>query len=73
MTFSLIVILLALLASVANSRPVVSLKDLELVSDTHLAHIFRLKNQDGVLQIDFDVIKEAIQAIKVLKNGEMIN
>ena len=72
MTFSLVVILLTLLASVANSRPVVSLERLGMLTDTHLAHIFKFKNQDGILMIDFDIIKDAIQSVNVLKNGEIV-
>ena len=72
MTFSLIVILLSILASVANSRPVVSLENMAIVKDTHLTHIFKFKNQDGLLMIDFDIIKEAIRSVVVLKNGEIV-
>ena len=71
-TFSLVVILLTLLASVANSRPVVSLERLGTLTDTDFPHIFKFKNQDGILQIDFDMIKDTIQSVNVLKNGEIV-
>ena len=71
-TFSLVVILLTLLASVAISHPVVNLERLGMLTDTHLTHIFKFKNQDGILLIDFDIIKDAIQSVNVLKNGEIV-
>lgn len=72
MTFSIAVILLTLFASIANSKPVVSAQNLGVINESHLAHIFRLQNQDGILLIDFDIIKDAIQSVNVLKNGEIV-
>ena len=70
--FSFVVILVSILSSIAISKPVISLETWRLLKANHLAHIFYYNDSGNALLIDFDLIKEHIQTVKIKKNGETI-
>ena len=72
LTFCFVVILLSSFISVLNSKPVISLKDLEILSAKHFAHIFYRNDLGNILLIDFDILDHRVQTVKVTKNGEFI-
>ena len=72
MTFSIVIILLTLFASLAISQPVISLSQSKMINDSQLAHIFHHDIKESILQIDFDIIKDVIETVNVLKNGEIV-
>lgn len=70
--FCSVVILLSIFVSVLNSKPVINLKDLENLSAEHFAYIFYLNELGNILLIDFDILDDRIQAVKVTKNSEFV-
>ena len=72
LTFCFIVILLSIFTSVLNSKPVINLKDLGILSAKHFAHIFYLNDLGNILLIDFDILDDRVQTVKVTKNGEFV-
>jgi len=72
LTFCFIVIILSIFASVINSKPVISFKNLGILSAKHFAHIFYLNDLGNILLIDFDIINDRIQTIRITKNGEFV-
>ena len=72
LTFCFVTILVSILSSIAISKPVISLEKWGLLNTNHLAHIFYFNDSGNSLLIDFDLIKEHIQTVKVKKNGETV-
>ena len=72
LTFCFVVILLSIFASILNSKPVISLKDLGILSAKHFTHIFYLNELGNILLIDFDILDGRVQTVKVTKNGEFV-
>lgn len=72
LTFCFVVILLSIFASVLNSKPVINLKDLGILSAKHFAHIFYLNELGNILLIDFDILNDRVQTVKITKNGEFV-
>ena len=72
LTFCFIVILLSIFASILNSKPVINLKNFGILSAKHFAHIFYLNEFGNILLIDFDILADRIQTVKITKNGEFV-
>lgn len=72
LTFCFVVILLSIFASVINSKPVLSLKNLGILSAKHFSHIFYLNDLGNILLIDFDILNDRIQTVRITKNGEFV-
>jgi len=72
LTFCFVVILLSIFASILNSKPVINLKHFGILSAKHFAHIFYMNELGNILMIDFDILDDRIQTIKVTKNGEFV-
>lgn len=71
LTFCIVVILLSTFTSIANSKPVISLDKIKLLKPNHFAHIFYLNDLGDMLCIDFDLIRNPIKTVNVLKNGQI--
>ena len=72
LTFCFIVILLSIFTSVLNSKPVISLKNLGLLSAAHFTHIFYFNDLGNILLIDFDILDDRVQTVKIIRNGEFV-
>lgn len=72
LTFCFIVILLSIFASILNSKPVINLRHLGILSAKHFAHIFYLNELGNILLIDFDILADRVQTVKITKNGEFV-
>jgi len=72
LTFCFVVILLSSISSVANSKPVINLNKMRVLTATHSAHIFYFNDLGDILFIDFDIIEDSIETVNVLKNGEIV-
>ena len=72
LTFCIVIILLSIFASVLNSKPVISLKDLGIISAKHFAYIFYLNEIGNILLIDLNIFDDRVQTVKVTKNGEFV-
>ena len=72
LTFCFIIILLSIFTSVATSKSVIKLTDAEDLDDYHLSHIFYLNDIGNLLFIDFDVIEEKLEKVKILKDNRII-
>ncbi len=72
LTFCVVVILLSIFASILNSKPVISLRDLGVLSAKHFSHIFYLNDLGNILMIDFDILDDRVQSIKITKNGKFV-
>ena len=72
LTFCFIIILLSTFTSVATSKSVIKLTDSEDLDDYHLSHIFYLNDFGNLLFIDFDVIEEKLEKVRILKDSRII-
>ena len=72
LTFCCLVILLSIFTSILYSKPVINLKHLRSLSAKHLAHIFYFNDLGNILLIDFDILSDQVQTLKITKNGEFV-
>ncbi|MFK7775601.1 MAG: hypothetical protein AB8F94_25890 [Saprospiraceae bacterium] len=72
LTFCFVVILISIFTSILNSKPVINFKHLGVLSAKHFAHIFYLNELGNILLIDFGILADRIQTVKVTKNGEFV-
>lgn len=72
LTLCFIVILLSIFTSILNSKPVINLKHLRILSAKYFAHIFYLNELGNILLIDFGILADRVQTVKITKNGEFV-
>ena len=58
--------------SVATSKSVIKLTDTGDLDEHHLSHIFYLNDIGNLLFIDFNVIDEKLEKVRVLKDNRII-
>lgn len=72
LTFCFVIIILSTITSVATSKSVIKLTDAKDLTDYHLSHIFYLNDIGNLLFIDFDVIEEKLEKVRVLKENVVL-